>query len=188
MILKFLNNYASITEFSDINIPNFTVITGVNGSGKTHLLKGIEKGFIRIEGNPTDKIKYFDYQSFRTIKSESVPSAQTLQNAKNQAWNHYSVHKKNVINWQNRAKQIYDSVFLENKNDKTIVDHYRKSFPIGQPIWLVKKEDLPSEKIWDKVQKYRKEIKEKILRNSSCLLYTSPSPRDLSTSRMPSSA
>eukprot|EP00831_Metopus_contortus_P063380 TRINITY_DN55862_c0_g1_i1.p2 TRINITY_DN55862_c0_g1~~TRINITY_DN55862_c0_g1_i1.p2 ORF type:complete len:100 (+),score=21.47 TRINITY_DN55862_c0_g1_i1:158-457(+) len=28
----------------------------------------------------------------------------------------------------------------------------------------------------------------KILKNGNCLLYTSPSPRDLSTSRMPSSA
>ena len=35
----------------------------------------------------------------------------------------------------------------------------------------------------------RKENKEEILNDSSiCLLYTSPSPRDLSTSRMPSSA
>ena len=32
------------------------------------------------------------------------------------------------------------------------------------------------------------EIKEKTGKNESCLLYTSPSPRDLTTSRMPSSA
>ena len=30
--------------------------------------------------------------------------------------------------------------------------------------------------------------KDQILRTKTCLLYTSPSPRDLSTSRMPSSA
>ena len=33
-----------------------------------------------------------------------------------------------------------------------------------------------------------KETVEKIAKNNNCLLYTSPSPRDLSTSRMPSSA
>ena len=32
------------------------------------------------------------------------------------------------------------------------------------------------------------ELREIILRDKACLLYTSPSPRDLSTSRMPSSA
>ena len=35
--------------------------------------------------------------------------------------------------------------------------------------------------------KVREYLKAK-LKNASCLLYTSPSPRDLSTSRMPSSA
>ena len=34
----------------------------------------------------------------------------------------------------------------------------------------------------------RKEHKEQLLQLMACLLYTSPSPRDLSTSRMPSSA
>ena len=37
--------------------------------------------------------------------------------------------------------------------------------------------------IWDK-----EEIQCMWMKNTSCLLYTSPSPRDLSTSRMPSSA
>ena len=35
---------------------------------------------------------------------------------------------------------------------------------------------------------YKKSIADKIEILNSCLLYTSPSPRDLSTSRMPSSA
>ena len=34
----------------------------------------------------------------------------------------------------------------------------------------------------------KKKLKQKIGNNVVCLLYTSPSPRDLSTSRMPSSA
>ena len=37
-------------------------------------------------------------------------------------------------------------------------------------------------------ENYGSEISEFIRNNYSCLLYTSPSPRDLSTSRMPSSA
>ena len=36
--------------------------------------------------------------------------------------------------------------------------------------------------------KVRREELESFARYSDCLLYTSPSPRDLSTSRMPSSA
>ena len=45
--LKLLNPYKSITKFSDIEIPDFTVITGFNGAGKTHLLQAISEDFIR---------------------------------------------------------------------------------------------------------------------------------------------
>ena len=38
--------------------------------------------------------------------------------------------------------------------------------------------------VLDAAQEFKAEAK----RNKACLLYTSPSPRDLSTSRMPSSA
>ena len=42
-----------------------------------------------------------------------------------------------------------------------------------------------------KVAKKKKKVtkkKKKVAKKKNCLLYTSPSPRDLSTSRMPSSA
>ena len=39
-----------------------------------------------------------------------------------------------------------------------------------------------------KLQIVTKNREEKVVRELICLLYTSPSPRDLSTSRMPSSA
>ena len=41
---------------------------------------------------------------------------------------------------------------------------------------------------WYDETKFSTEIKNAIIQVSNCLLYTSPSPRDLSTSRMPSSA
>ena len=40
----------------------------------------------------------------------------------------------------------------------------------------------------EKLQKLPKDSAQCRVRNRCCLLYTSPSPRDLSTSRMPSSA
>ena len=67
----------------------------------------------------------------------------------------------------------------------------------------VKVRELKRRKLVEKYSSKRKELKakgdweglDKLPRNSSpvrlhnsCLLYTSPSPRDLSTSRMPSSA
>ena len=38
------------------------------------------------------------------------------------------------------------------------------------------------------LRKFSHKMSYRIMNNNTCLLYTSPSPRDLSTSRMPSSA
>ena len=64
---------------------------------------------------------------------------------------------------------------LENKNNVTITEPYSKRFI----------KDLSSKK------KFHSALKIKLpkqLKFRNCLLYTSPSPRDISGSRMPSSA
>lgn len=52
MNLKFSNPHRSIENPFEISFPDFTVITGENGSGKTHFLEAINLHFIstNIEG------------------------------------------------------------------------------------------------------------------------------------------
>jgi energy-coupling factor transporter ATP-binding protein EcfA2 len=45
MKIKFTGNYKSITPFESDCLRNFSIITGRNGSGKTHLLKAIDTQF-----------------------------------------------------------------------------------------------------------------------------------------------
>jgi energy-coupling factor transporter ATP-binding protein EcfA2 len=44
--LKLIQSYRSIVDFPPIDLPKFTVITGTNGSGKTHLLEAIKSGAV----------------------------------------------------------------------------------------------------------------------------------------------
>ena len=41
MKLGFKEKYKSIHNFDEINIKDFSVFLGINGSGKTHLLKAL---------------------------------------------------------------------------------------------------------------------------------------------------
>lgn len=52
MNLRFIKQHKSIKDFPAVSIPDFTVITGKNGSGKTHLLEAIKNGSVEVTGIP----------------------------------------------------------------------------------------------------------------------------------------
>ena len=64
--------------------------------------------------------------------------------------------------------------------------------PNPDALWqdIQKLDDMYEELMWhpDDELQFTHDGKKIIIYNKTCLLYTSPSPRDLSTSRMPSSA
>jgi len=49
MLLKSLQPFLSINEIGPIELPSFTVIVGLNGVGKSHLLQGIEQGQLSVD-------------------------------------------------------------------------------------------------------------------------------------------
>lgn len=61
----------SIEQFDDIEISDFSIITGLNGAGKTHFLNAICDGSIVIDGINESEIKYYNYNDF-TIKSTDL--------------------------------------------------------------------------------------------------------------------
>lgn len=45
--------YLSVRALPEVDLPPISIITGVNGSGKTHLLKAIEAGHVKTTAAPT---------------------------------------------------------------------------------------------------------------------------------------
>ena len=75
----------------------------------------------------------------------------------------------------------------KRKNSDKIETNEKKRFHTRSPMRVSGSHNMIKTEMYD--SRAQKSItRDKIKRNSSCLLYTSPSPRDLSTSRMPSSA
>jgi len=85
MKLEFVRLHASINAFDTIDLPKFTLITGVNGSGKTHLLKCIEAGHISTNiatANQAD-IRFFDWSSMIPNASAQADTNSTLSQRAN---------------------------------------------------------------------------------------------------------
>ena len=97
---------------------------------------------------------------------------------------------------KNRIKYIHSLELKKNRKTEKVflaegpklvgdlLGHFPCRFLVATPEWLSQHPKLPVEDV--------SEVSEEDLSRASllktCLLYTSPSPRDLSTSRMPSSA
>lgn|GEM_PF-2058765 len=72
MKLKFNVEYFSITRFRDADLPPFTVLTGLNGSGKTQLTHALKAGNVAVEGISVEEIVRFDISNFVLDNEESV--------------------------------------------------------------------------------------------------------------------
>lgn len=77
MILEFKTRYLSIDGIDRTELPKFTVLTGVNGSGKSHLLQAIQQGSISVVGINPQQIVHFNYETFR-LENEVAFNAHQL--------------------------------------------------------------------------------------------------------------
>lgn len=99
-MLKFVNPYLSITPFDDIDIPSLTVITGKNGSGKSHLLSAILARNVVFTNLVNPKIISFNYEIFK-LDNETTFSSQNIIVVKHNAWAFFeSTIKQHLINWK----------------------------------------------------------------------------------------
>lgn len=113
-----------------MDVPNFTVITGTNGSGKTHLLEAIKNGEVEVTGCPRNEgiVLQFDWTSFAAKVSENASPDQVHQQRENaitaalqQQDNHAKQLPQYFLNQQIVGHaQIADPAWLANATDQEI--------------------------------------------------------------------
>lgn len=83
MKLSFLRPHKSIRAIPNLEIPDFVVLTGVNGAGKTHLLEAIEKGCILVDNITIDEqtkpIRLFNWMNLVPNDSGAIAPFQLNQ-------------------------------------------------------------------------------------------------------------
>ncbi|MEJ8569286.1 AAA family ATPase [Elongatibacter sediminis] len=93
MKLSLHASYRSLDTLAAVDLPPFTVLTGVNGAGKTHLLEAIRDGHLLVEADEKiERIVHFDAGSFRLEKEPAI-TAHQLESEREGAWQWF---EKNV--------------------------------------------------------------------------------------------
>lgn len=100
MKLTFVKPHKSIRSFQEIELPDFVVLTGVNGAGKSHLLEAIEGGHMSVEGIPyspqTRTIRKFDWSNLVPNDTGPFTGYQSRQE-RGSLWNEFSNLKNNFV-------------------------------------------------------------------------------------------
>ena len=83
VIIDLIKKHKSLDLPLKIELPDFSVISGVNGSGKTHLLSAILSKSANISSGPTkfEKIKYYTTASFAPQEVKTATRASVYQHA-----------------------------------------------------------------------------------------------------------
>lgn len=149
MKLQYKHDYLSITEFDPIEIPELTILTGVNGSGKSHLLAAIQNSYVIIDGLDNPRIVQFDYETFK-LENEGEITPQQLTAEREAAWNLLQEARRTNIKGQidtfkNNLGQAYELV----------VSQCRK---LDKAIWDLSSNDVDGEDVYEKIVEYRRNV------------------------------
>ena len=90
--------YKSVAGIGTVMLPPLTVLAGVNGAGKSHLLKAIKEGAVRVyleeQIIETDDIALYDWTDF-AVKAPSTASTWQIDQRRDQLWNKMQQQLKN---------------------------------------------------------------------------------------------
>lgn len=148
MKLNLTTKYKSLTPPLSIDLPDFTILTGVNGAGKTHLLSGLATGFIQLTDNGAvlnpqngNTCKYVSSHSLTPNDSAVITREHLNANTQN-LWNQYNqflTHSKQNPNRQLqhdigdvKKRKIVERILQEAKKDlkDLTADDFYKFYPL----------------------------------------------------------
>lgn len=145
--LKFINDHKSVRSYETVQLPELAVLTGVNGSGKTHLLESILSGASSLGKVSLSEIKYFDFKTFY-LESEAAFNSQQIDQEKIQAWDKISTN-------QNRVNFKTGLTNLSNKLGESISELEEISIKNNKPFLRLEESDISDVELYKKYVEYK---------------------------------
>ena len=163
MRLVFRQGYKSINEFEPVELTNFSVLTGTNGSGKTQLLLALRDGAAFIEGVSKDDMVFFDYMQFRIKNDEQANEHKVFQERQN-AWK--------IFNEQTVSSFGIPRVVLQKIRRANLPEEYCKNIKLlsektNIPVLQLKPEQIENLEMREKYTQYKIEIQKIFSHNAA---------------------
>jgi len=148
MNINLTTKHKSLLPTITIEIPDFTILTGVNGAGKTHLLSGLANGVIQLTDNGVvlnplnaNTCKYVSSHSLTPNDSVIITREQLNVNTQN-LWNQYNqflTHSKSNPGRQLqhdigdvKQRKVIEKILAETKKElyELTADDFYKYYPL----------------------------------------------------------
>ena len=130
MKLEFKEQFKSISEFNPIEIEDFTILTGVNGSGKSHLLEAIQRKKVITHGfEDSNNIIYFNYENFK-LEDESMFDNREVTSGREAGWQFFETTIKNeILSYKSQLGGNYEKIVnIAREKNKSIWDLHKEDF------------------------------------------------------------
>ncbi|PTT43920.1 ATP-binding protein [Aeromonas sp. HMWF016] len=136
MKIKIRKNHKSIQSNLEFELPIFTVLTGENGSGKTHLFEAIgnaDNGEVYLDGELLKSISYIPFGGLNPQVDQQCDPAQISQRVKH-VWQTIAQLKQNFVGHQQGS--VYsgtlenDPVFLYANQYKNLIKDISKKLNV----------------------------------------------------------
>ena len=153
MKIEFKQSHLSITEFNPVESnTNFMILTGKNGSGKTHLLEALDNGSAQVDSIKPTQTVYFDYTDFK-IENEREYTQQTFVQELEKAWDLFAKNQTNLI-IQQSLKSIKRKILQPEEQEKLKKIAEEKT----KPLFSLNKHDIGENELHEKFCNYKNEI------------------------------
>ena len=133
MKIKFIASHKSIESFKEKEIKDFSIFTGLNGSGKTHILGGIKLGKIQVDNIDisidTSKVVCFNFSDF-LLQNQPASDTISIAHLKINAWNFFNQWQLNFIQFDDQIKNcLKDNIKkFYNANNEDIKEDQKQNY------------------------------------------------------------
>ncbi len=135
MEIKIIQKHKSIEPPCDFSLPDFSVLTGKNGSGKTHLLEAMadnRKSQVFLNGALVKNIRYIGFNGLNPNIAETCDPNSIIQHIKN-SWNSYKGAKQNILGEPTQNHNL--NRLFQHIGDQNLKRYIDKTFELTKKAW-----------------------------------------------------